>query len=243
MSLLTRYQTQYRTRVQQVQGLKEEAEVRDEELEGHTVRSKSLKAQLEAMSRTVQERDDILCMREQTLRELREELREKNAFIDEVAGLEPQTPLEELDADEVEGRRESRNTEDSGSIFSVTANDTPITNTTTTSSASSIYSATTPRPEQRKNIATSLRHSLLSSDDLKKQAQPSLSSGKTVTQEWKDRCGNCQGKSSSQAWIALSSVRRENQCLKEDNRQLKDGIDGALSVVNAAKRERGVMSV
>lgn len=238
MGLLRRYQGQYKARTQQVQALKQEAEVRDEELEGYTVRSKSLKAQLEAMSRTVQDRDDTLREREQMLKEALVELREKQEFLDRIAG--PETPIEELDAEEVERRRESRTTGDSesihGSIFSgmVTAADTPITNTTTTSSASSIRSSDTPRPEQRSRL------SLLSSEDLEKQ--PSLSSSSKTVRD-KDRCENCQGKSSSQAWIALSSVRSENQGLKQKCTLLEEGIDGALGDLRVIERERGMANV
>ena len=77
-------------------------------------------------------------------------------------------------------------------------------------------------------------------EDLEKQS--SLSSTSKMVKD-KDRCENCQGKSSSQAWIALSSVRSENQGLKQKCTLLEEGIDGALGGLRAIERERGMANV
>ncbi len=226
MSLLTRYQKSYKERVRQIQELKAEAEAKNEELEGDQVRNRSLKAQLEAMSRTVQKRDD-------TLQGIMEELMEKNKII---AEMEEQLGRSEEDLEAEDGQRTrdrgstiSALTSTSGSgseetdaestydsVFSQTMSpDSAGLNPPITSSSASVHS-TTPR-----KAPASSRHSLLSESDLDNQPTP-------VGKNSVYKCENCQGKDASYAWKALSTVRGENMGLKIKCRELEEGIDGVL---------------
>lgn len=129
MASLLKFQKAYRSRAQQVQLLKQEAELRDEELEVEKLRSRTLKARIDGMATTI--------CKEVALHE----------------GLD--TAVQFVGTGQ-EDRRESKTAEDAesnrNSVFSTTGStDTPLTKTTTTtSSASSIYSAseisTTPMP-------------------------------------------------------------------------------------------------
>lgn len=128
MSSLLKFQKAYRSRVQHVQSLKQEAELRDEELEVEKLRSRTLEVRLEGMLPRIHK---------------------------EVALHEgPDTSMQFVGTGQKD-RPGSRTTEDGdsnrNSVFSTTGStDTPITNTTSTSSASSIYSnsetSTTPTP-------------------------------------------------------------------------------------------------
>lgn len=176
MSSLLKFQKAYRSRVQQVQSLKQEEELRDEELEVEKLRGRTLEARLEGMQSRIHK---------------------------EVALHKgPDTAMQFVGTSQKD-RPESRTTENGesnrNSVFSTTeGTDTPITNTTSTSSASSIYSnsdtATKPSP------ANTDAHS----------------------------CTNCKGKTSSYAWLALSKARTENQCLRDKCRELEEGINDAL---------------
>lgn len=175
VSSLVKFQKAYRSRVQQIKTLKQEAELRAEELEVEKLRSRTLEARLEGMQPRIH--------KEVALHE------------------RPDTAMQLVGTGQ-KNRPRSRTMEDGesnrNSVFSSTEIDTPITNTTITSSAASIYS----------NSGTSATSTPVDTDA--------------------HSCTNCKGKTSSYAWLVLSKVRTDNQSLRDKCRELEEGINDAL---------------
>lgn len=233
--MLNRFQNGYRKRIGQIHDLRAEGEAKDEELEGESVRNKSLRAQLEAMSRTVLERDE-------TLKQFMDELAAKSGIIDEL-NVARRAEEEDLEVEKrLAHKRETRDRHSSVSATTLSTLDTDGESLYDPVFSRTISRATTPLSptnETTPKAARSSRASAVSvlSDDMDDSldtirpsggvaAKPVAKSIRTVY-----KCDNCQGKDSNYAWKALGTVREEKQRLESRCHELEVATDEVLALL------------
>ena len=238
-NLLFRYQTDYRERTIALREMVLEREALVEEKQGAATRAFQLKTQLDLMSASLSEQDEVminlvneLAQEKLARREEREARRQSLQSVTPfpAPSIQPLSPRKGISVFGIES-------EDGSSTESVISSRTviysPITNPPATSTPGSpeVYHLSVLPPKTPAPRASCSR--LATNRPI--TAKPAVHQANPAEEPTKETCTNCHGVEPSEAWPLIGVLKEENADLKERIHELEVALNGCLEMMSAGR--------
>jgi len=224
LSLLSRYQAAYRTQDAEMRGLRREEEARREEAEEAEVRNRHLRAQLEEMSRRVEEQEGTLrslleeLVAERRAREERERESEESADLVMPAAAHRSSKSSE----DLHVERDARRRRKCAGPLSRSRSRSRVSE----SDGESVFSrCISPESQLDAQAAAGVRRARREGEARGDRDRDG--DGVVVLYA----CGNCEGRDASAAWGAVRGLRGENAALRGRVAGLEGAVEEVLGLV------------